>query len=295
MNKSLPFPLMSQAIHQLLRFLLLHLPVVALAQTEPAPATLPDLKDPIIPRMPASAAWIVAYEQKSQKIESPAGEASPSKSPTSIQAVITKDGDLYRINYAQPVAGFREIWSSKGATLAINSTGTRAALVSALMFPLTDFSRSDFEDFTWVNKASFKAVQKSKSQTLLFFQADSKTRLLSARDINTINQLQQNNEQDQLAAQLEAAAEDPNVSMKTIKPMSREAIIRQLGWDKTTVALLDFETHRPLQMVSGDYQVTVTYLPTSAKLVPPPLVLSRLAEEKERGKAFNSKNSAPRP
>jgi hypothetical protein len=295
MNKSTLSPLMSQAVHRIVRCILPLLPVAAFAQTAPAPSPLADLKDPIIPRMPTRAAWTVTYSQKSQKIETPEGDAGPSKSPSFVQATVTKDGDLYRINYAQPIAGYREIWSRKGTTLAINSTGTRAALVSAVMFPLTDFSRSDFEDFLWVNKASFKEVRKSEKQSLLFFQADSTTRLLSARDMSVVNQLKQNHELDQIGAELEKAGDDPNLSMKEIKPMTREATIRQLGWDKTTVAMLDFETRRPFQMVSGDYQVSVAYLGSSAKLEPPALILSRLAEEKERGKAFISKNSAPRP
>jgi hypothetical protein len=291
MNKSI-----LSAMPRLLGALLPLIPVTGYAQTDASPANLPELKDPVIPRMPAHSAWVVTYGQKSQQVEvaeGGEGAANASTTASSVQATITKSGAIYRITYAQPVAGYREIWSSNGVTLAINSTRTRAALVSSVLFPLTDFTRSDFDDFSWVNKSTFKEVREVKNQKLLLFQVDSLKRQLTARDAFLISQMTHNNEMEQIGLQLENP--DEQNTQKEIKPLLKEKIIRNLGWDNITVALIDSESHRPLLLTSGDYQVSVAYLGTSVNLVPPALVLERLAKEKDRAKAFNSANSRPRP
>ncbi len=252
------------------------------------------LREPILPRMPARSAWTLTYSQKTAPPQSTDEAGGKVNVPSSMTATIQKDGTIYHVHYAQAVAGYTDIWSINGITLAVNSAATGVAIVSSVLFPLTDFSTGDFEDFTWVQKPYFKGKQKLGDREVLVFEADSLKRQLTARERSIISQMQNDNHTDQQGAILD----DPESAKKPpreIKPLQRDEILKTLGWDRSTLAYLDPATQQPVLLTSGDFKVSIGYLPAGQALTPPKIVIDRMVLERDKMRSFQKKSSQPRP
>ena len=278
------------------RSLLAAVSFLAMASLGVAQQPAVDLKDPILPRMPERSSWTVSIRQRAQAPAPDSTGKQPAQSPNDVTAAIAKDGKTYRVIYSKPVNGYSEIWFVNGTTLALLPGGNRAAIVNPVLFPLTGFSSSDFEDFSWVMKQNFIGLQTVAKRPMLAFKADNLTRPFTAREDFLVDQLRR-------AKQLGSPLDDPDAPFKPQQPppppespkAGRQKILKLLGLGPDISAWLDPETKRPFLMTSGENLISIAYSTAVVPLAPPTSILARLTKAQERAISNNKRPSNPRP
>jgi len=247
------------------------LPVAGAAAQE----TKPELREPILARMPAQSAWKLEYFEgvASSSDGSPPTPAEGARPHFSV--IIRKDGQTYHVRYDRDIGGYRDFWIIDGVTIALTGGRGSAAIVSPVWFPATDFSKSDFEDFQWVTAQNFAGVVEREETAFLKFQAPSTGRAFSPREQFQINAM---------VRERQLAREDPENTSDTPAPeRSPEGLLRQtMGWGDQIAAFLTVGQQRPVILWTGQSLVRVTIAAGGQRLNPPAAVRTRLDIEKEK-------------
>lgn len=229
----------------------------------------PRPREPLLSAMPARAAWMLEFLNAGDPGNGEAGSPLPL---TANRITVFKDGATYRVVSEKSIDGCREAWVVEGLVFLLNSS-SRCALVDNFIFPCTDFSAGDFEDFQWLRLSDYAGLGDFDGKKAFVFEADSLKRPMSARDRSAVATTRQSLQGDELSLETTAPT----------KAASDSDVLRLLGWGTTCRAWLDVATQKPLYLESGDHRIRVKYLPPPEPLaLPQPIALRMEAIRKER-------------
>lgn len=214
-------------------------------------------KEPILPRMPAKSAWTLEYGGGAQ-----AAQPGQTSDPAQNRIAITKDGDIYRLVSEKSIGGFQEAWVIRDIVYLLAPGGERCVVADATTFPASDFSRSDFEAFQWVQAKNYIGISDLDQRKVFVFEAASLQRPLSRREQSLVDGVRQS-----LMGE-ETSSENRKVS--------DEEIIETLGWAPTFKATLDAQSQIPVSMESGAFRLRVRIGTGATSLSIPAAVQKRI-------------------
>jgi len=151
-------------------------------------------KEPILPRMPTRAEWIITYHFDRDKTQAEvlqpekAGKKPEPKEPAGYvpkETQVSKDGTTYREVTTWADGHQTEKWIVDGLEAQSTSQGGVAKIMLPTTFyssDFSDYSRSDFEVLEWVAKANYKAPRKISGATVYEFGVAGSKKALTPRE-----------------------------------------------------------------------------------------------------------------
>lgn len=241
--------------------------------------------EPILPPMPARAAWMLEFEGAPRKPTVGADSSAEAKPDPAVNRVtIFRDGRICRIVSEKTIGGYREAWIIDGNSVFLVN-GNRCVLVDASAFPCTDFSSGDFEYFQWLRPDNYVDFVDFEKRKAFVFEADSLTRPMTARERARMALFRQPSP--------ELAGLTSDSPEKAPRAVSDAELLRLLGWGEKFRAWIDATTQRPLYLESGNLRIRVRYLPDPGPLTPPPPVLRRQEAIKKENAILSRKPARP--
>lgn len=239
---------------------------LALAQTE-APQTRPP-KNPILPRAPEFSSWTIVER---------VGEQKNSSEPTSpgdlaakdIRCTITKTGTTYREISTVPGNGESTKWVMDGMQIKQTPAGGRLIRIPRTKYSadFSDYARSDFEPFEWVNRETYIGVQKYEDRLCYVFEVEAGKKRLTPRE---------RHDKSSGGSDIE---KPPGETTVTLEP------------SHTLTAYLDVATQLPVALKESDRLTTYTFNPPpTSPLSPPADVLENFTKWRE---TIQSRNRPP--
>lgn len=247
----------------------------------------PTLKEPFLPRAPDMAAWTITYKYRGVG-PSPTLAGSNAKPPDQINTVqIQKTGKIYHRIVTWTSGGQSDSWNFGIRQVTKDRTAPTYVLMPSEGPATDDFSKSDFEDLTWISKENFAGFKKGE-QPVFVFQAKNAERPIMRRErFNpAISQLLQSSSTDS------HVRSDPKPVVPT-KPELKQ-LLEQIYGDTTATVVLDANTQLPIAYDDG--RTIMAYQFTSApkeNLVPPPDVVKILRRFDDYVRGVTVRPSAP--
>jgi len=152
-------------------------------QANPTPPDLPP-GPPIQKRAPEYAQWLItttvsgtaALDEKGQQASTAgrAGKGSQASSATKI--MVTKTGKIYRVEHLDEHQQIWTVWASGATQVMVWPDRRSSALLAPSANPdapnpfMTDFSKTDFPGFGWVDWKKFSQIKPYKGSKCIVFQ-----------------------------------------------------------------------------------------------------------------------------
>lgn len=238
----------------------------ALGQTEATQARPP--KNPLLPRAPEFSSWTIVESLGKQKTP-PESTASGGAAGKDIRCTITKTGTTYREIFTE--AGLGEVTKWVVDALQIKQVVDDGRLIriprSRYSPDFSDYLRSDFENFEWITRETYKGVRNYEDKPCYVFEVEASKRRLTPRERS--EKIRRTQEDD----------ENPETTPVTSEP------------SHTLTAYLDVATQLPVALREGERLTTYTFNPPpTAPLSPPADVLENFAKWRE---TIQSRNRPP--
>ncbi len=222
----------------------------------------PTPREPLLPRAPEMAAWTITYKVDNTKSAS-TESATPSGQPKYIPETLTlrevvKTGNTYHLTSTYSTGRKEESWivggkevTPQGAYFLCISAGVR----------YDDYSKSDFEELTWLSTKFYTGYKKRGKLPVFVFSADNAKRSLTARE--------------KMEFEMGSAVAAPlGASPDQIKALRKKAADSYLAFtygNTTSMVQIDASTQMPIEWDDGKidrvYQFEAP--PTETIVLPP--------------------------
>ena len=232
----------------------------------------PTPREPLLPRAPEMAAWTITYTYKSAPPAATGSDksaATPKYTPETLASLeVVKTGTTYHLTSTFSTGRKNESWIVGEKEVTQLPEGPRFLCISSGV-RYDDFSKSDFEELTWLSEKFYVGLKKRGKLPVFAFSADNMKRPRTARERTEFEM------GSAVAAPLGASV----AQIKALRKKAADSYLAYTYGNTTSTVQLDASTQLPIEWDDGKIdQVYQFEAPPTQNLVPPPAVAAEFAQ-----------------